>query len=188
MRLIRPEERFVGSLVTLRLLALDDCTETYVAWLEDEEVKRFLETRWNPQTLASVRSFVAGMVDSPDSYLFAILERASGRHVGNIKVGPIHARHGYADVSYFIGDRAAWGKGLATEAIRIATGLAFARLGLHRVQAGLYASNVGSGRALEKVGYSREGVQRRQLRLTAEEPGVWEDHVWYGLLRSEWPG
>lgn len=188
MRLIGPGERFIGSVATLRLLTLDDCNETYVGWLEDPEVKRFLETRWHPQTLASVRAFVASMVESADSYLFAILENASGRHVGNIKVGPVQARHGYADVSYFIGDRAVWGRGLASDAIRLATGVGFERLGLHRVQAGLYASNVGSAKALEKAGYRREGVQRGQLRLTADEPGVWEDHVWYGLLRSEWPG
>ena len=57
------------------------------------------------------------------------------------------------------------------------------RLGLHRLQAGLYAGNVGSGRALEKAGYRRETVFACQLKNAV---GAWEDHVWYSLLRDDW--
>ena len=175
-RLISPGELFAGQRCHLRLLTTADCSERYLGWLRDPEVSRYLETRWQPQTLETVREFVAAMEASPDSYLFAIL--VDGQHVGNIKVGPIHPRHAHADVSYFIGERAQWGKGIATDAIRVATRIAFERLGLHRVQAGLYEGNVGSARALEKAGYRFEGRFRRQLR----GPHDWEDHLWYGLV------
>ena len=181
-RLVAVEDRFVGARTTLRLVTLADCARHYVAWLADPEVNRYLETRWATQDLASIRAFVSAMLASPDSYLFAILENGGGRHVGNIKIGPIHPRHAYADVSYFIGERAYWGAGLATDAIRLATRVAFERLGLHRVQAGLYEGNVGSARVIEKAGYRFEGRQRRKLA----GPGGWEDHVWYGLVREDW--
>ncbi len=181
-RKIQTHERFRGAKVTLRLVTLEDCTERYVSWLQDPEVSRYLETRWSEQSLESVRAFVSATLASEHSDLFAIVENASGSHVGNIKVGPIQPRHGYADVSYFLGDRATWGRGLATEAIAIATFLAFERLGLHRVQAGLYEGNAASGRALEKVGYTLEGRMRKQL----VGPHGWEDHLWYGLLREDW--
>lgn len=175
-------ERLVGRLVMLRLATLDDCTERYCAWLNDPLVNRYLETRWREQTLDSIREFVTAMLAAPDSYLFAIVQRATGDHVGNIKLGPVNPHHLHADVSYFIGDRRCWGQGLATDAIRVASGFGFSRLGLHRLQAGVYASNVGSARALEKAGYTREARFRDQLR------GVdgWEDHVWYGALCDEW--
>lgn len=181
-RLIDMQARFTGSKVVLRLVTLEDCGARYVAWLEDLEVNRYLETRWSTQTLESVRSFVSSMLDSPDSYLFAIISNDSQTHVGNIKIGPIQWRHGFADVSYFIGERAEWGKGLASDAIRVATRVAFERLGLHRLQAGLYEGNLGSAKALEKAGFRLEGRQRKQLR----GPDAWEDHVWYGLLCDEW--
>jgi [ribosomal protein S5]-alanine N-acetyltransferase len=181
-RLVSLEDRFQGARVTLRLVTLDDCSERYVEWLEDPEVNRYLETRWSRHTLDSVRSFVSEKLSSLDSYLFAILERANQAHVGNIKIGPIHPRHAFADVSYFIGDRASWGRGLATDAIKVVTRIGFERLGLHRVQAGLYAGNVGSRRALEKAGYVFEGCLKGQLR-TAD---AWEDHVCYGLLQDAW--
>lgn len=178
-RQIAPGEILRGTRVSLRLVTLDDCTPRYEGWLADPLVNQYLETRWRPQSLESIRQFVAGMLESADSYLFAILETDSGTHVGNIKVGPIIWNHLYADVSYFIGERACWGKGYASEAIRLATDFAFRRLGLHRLQAGLYASNVGSAKALDKAGYRKEAVFESQLKNVA---GAWEDHHWYAIL------
>jgi RimJ/RimL family protein N-acetyltransferase len=181
-RRVLPTERFRGPKVTLRLVTMEDCSERYVSWLRDVEVSRYLETRWAEQDLDSVRAFVGSMIDSAHSYLFAIVENERELHVGNIKIGPIQERHSYADISYFLGDRTVWGKGLATEAIRLVTFIAFERLGLHRVQAGLYEGNVGSSRALEKAGFTLEGRMKKQLR----GPDGWEDHLWYGLLREDW--
>jgi len=180
-RLIPPGEIFEGDKVALRLVTLDDCSDRYVAWLNDPLVSRHLETRRSPQTRETVRAFVASMTESRDSYLFAILARPALAHVGNIKIGPIQPHHACADLSYFLGERGEWGRGLGTAAIRLATRIAFDRLGLHRLRAGVYASNGGSRRALEKAGYVLEGTLRRELA----GPDGWEDHVWYGRLRDD---
>lgn len=182
MRVISPAERLVGERVTLRLCTEEDCGPRYLGWLLDPEVNRFLETRWSEQTLDSIRGFVRSQLESPNSYLFAILDNEDGQHVGNIKVGPIIPHHNYADLSYFIGERDRWGKGLASEAIALATEFGFARLGLDRMQAGLYSSNLGSRRVLEKAGYQLEGCLRAQL---VQGDGR-EDHLFLGLLRPEW--
>ncbi len=110
-RAIETGERLAGepSGVSLRLLELADCSARYVAWLADPRVNEFLETRYAEQTLEAIRSFVASTLESPHSYLFAILD-PGGDHVGNIKIGPVVPRHLYADVSYFVGERNAWGK------------------------------------------------------------------------------
>lgn len=181
-RKIAPGELFERGRIAIRPIALTDVSERYVAWLEDPEINQFLETRWSKQSLDSVREFVAGMVENESSYLFAIVRREDGVHIGNIKSGPILTHHLCADVSYFIGDRQEWGKGHATDAIRLVTRVSFERLGLHRVQAGVYETNRGSCRALEKAGYTYEGSFRKQLRSGDR----WEDHLFYGALRDEW--
>jgi ribosomal-protein-alanine N-acetyltransferase len=173
---------FTGRLVSLRPISLDDCTERYVSWLRDPEVNQYLETRWVEQSLESVRAFVIATGRDPASHLMAITDAESDRHIGNIKIGPIRSHHNDADLSYFIGDRDYWGRGCATEAIQLAVRLGFERLGLHRLQAGIYATNAGSGRALEKAGFVRDAVLHRQLL----GPSGWEDHVWYRMLREEW--
>jgi RimJ/RimL family protein N-acetyltransferase len=191
MRAIQPGELLTAGWtdgrqggVSLRLVTLADANERYVGWLRDPEVYRYLETRYSEQTLESVRAFVGSMVDSPHSYLFAIVENVSSLHVGNVKIGPVSPHHSFADVSYFIGERSAWGKGYGTGAVRLVTQFGFERLGLHRCQAGLYESNIGSQRVLEKAGYTYEGRLTKQLRLDDR----WEDHVWFGALRETWRG
>jgi RimJ/RimL family protein N-acetyltransferase len=181
MRAIAPAEIFEGERVNLRLVTLADCTDEYVAWLADPEVARYLETRHRPQPKEAIESFVRGMIASADSYLFAIVDRASNRHVGNIKIGPIQPVHRFADVSYFIGVSDVWGRGLASDAIRVASRIAFDRLDLHRVQAGFYDGHIASQRALEKAGFTYEARMRKQLRLGDE----WVDHVWYARLRDD---
>jgi len=181
MRRITDADEFRCGRVALRLVRPDDCNERYLQWLKDGAVNRYLETRWTEQSLESIVHFVAAARAAQDSYLFAIIQRPPGRHIGNIRLGPINAHHGYGDISYFIGERDLWGQGYATEAIRCATDVGFRVLGLHRLQAGVYAENVASARALERVGYVLEGRFRRQLRSGEG----WEDHLWYGLLGDE---
>lgn len=182
-RLIQDHEIFSGPNLCLRLVTQDDCTPKYLSWLQDPRINQYLETRWQAQTIESIRAFIEGIRSKDDSYLFAIIDRTGMNHIGNIKIGPIHPIHRYADVSYFIGDPSAWGKGFGTEAVILATRLAFDRLKIHRCQAGLYEGNIGSRRILEKAGYQLEGRFKKQLTTDGTH---WEDHLWYGICAEDW--
>lgn len=174
-RVIQVGNAFKGKKVTLRLLLPSDCTQTYVNWLNDSAVNKYLESRWTVATLDSVRRYVTAMLESATNYAFAIVENATGRHVGNIKIGDINAHHKYADIGYLIGAKDTWGRGYATEAIGLATGIAFNALGIHHLRAGVYESNVGSCKALRKAGYNFDGIWHGQLQ---GEKGR-EGHAWY---------
>ena len=181
-RAIQPNEILKGNKVSLRLVTLEDCSLRYEGWLADPQINQYLETRWHPQSLESIQNFVNDMIVSPSDYLFAIIENTSCQHIGNLKVGPINPFHSYADISYFLGEKSTWGRGYATEAICLGTDFGFTRLNLHRIQAGLYAGNMGSAKALEKAGYKREGSLRKQLKNVS---GEWEDHYWYAILHED---
>lgn len=178
---INDGEIIKGNRISLRLVTLEDCTPGYVDWLNDSKVNRYLETRWKIQTLNSVKEFVRDIRENEGSLLFAIIEGADKRHIGNIKIGPVNPYHNYADLSYFIGDRSCWGKGFATEAVILATRFGFERMKLNRCQAGIYSGNIGSKNVLEKAEYKLEGILRSQMK----GPSGWEDHLLYGVLKSE---
>ncbi|MEJ7759153.1 MAG: GNAT family protein [Gemmatimonadaceae bacterium] len=180
-RVIADGERLPGDGMYLRLVELSDCGDVYLRWLQDDDVTRFLETRWTEQSDQAMREFVCAMRSSPSEYLFAIVMVGGDRHVGNIKVGAIHPVHRHADVSYFIGEREEWGKGIASEAIRIATRFAFERAGVHRVQAVVHDGNAGSAAALERAGFAREGVFRQKLWIGDR----WSDQIAYAFVRPE---
>ncbi len=170
-----------GKKVSLRPVTLADCSQTYVDWLNNPNVNWALETRFRTQNIDSVREFVADIAKSHDSFLFAIISNSNGQHIGNTKIGPIDFNHMFGDVSYFIGETDYWKKGLATEAVYLITRFAFETLGMHKCMAGVYGSNIGSCRVLEKVGYRQEGT------IIAQYKGRdgWEDHIVYGLLNEE---
>jgi ribosomal-protein-alanine N-acetyltransferase len=162
------------DIVAIRPIGMGDVCQTYADWLRDPLVNRYLETRHSEQTIASVAAFVRAMMAHPDQHLFAICVGPDAKHVGNIKIGPIVRPHGLADISLFVGERSAWGRGVATAAIRLATRFGFEQLGLQKLSASVYAPNVASAKAFLRVGYSQEGHRRKHFRMGEERVDCFE--------------
>ncbi|MBO9578043.1 MAG: GNAT family N-acetyltransferase [Microbacteriaceae bacterium] len=79
----------------------------------------------------------------------------------------------------------AWhGRGLATEAVRAAIGLAFGPLGVRRVVANCFAENEPSWRLMERLGMRREA---HNVRDSYHSELGWLDNLTYALLVEEWP-
>jgi RimJ/RimL family protein N-acetyltransferase len=73
------------------------------------------------------------------------------------------------------------GRGYGTEAQRLLAEYLFETTLIERLEAGTDVDNVAEQRALEKAGFSREGVMRHaQFRA-----GAWHDIVLYSRLRSD---
>lgn len=62
-----------------------DVTETYVAWMNDPLITRYMESGGG-ETIGSVRKFVNGLFYNDDAYLFAIIDKENKQHLGNIKI------------------------------------------------------------------------------------------------------
>jgi [ribosomal protein S5]-alanine N-acetyltransferase len=168
--------------VSLALLGVEDCHSNYLGWLEDPQVNRYLETRHQEQSIQTIREFVDSVCQDPLSWLFKI--SLEGQHVGNLKLGPANPIHLNADCSYFIGDRASWGKGVATKAVSLSVWLAFEKLGLEKLTAGFYEGHVGSMKVLERSGFLKEGKMKGHLY--DEHQGKQVDKITYGLTKSDW--
>lgn len=136
-------------------------TSRYVDWLNDPDVVRYLELRGTAQDDRSVRAFVETCFQSDKDLLLAI--KADGAHIGNIKLSIILAGHGLCSLSYFIGEPAFWRRGLAAEAIAAVTRYAIRNLSVLKIYATTYANNIGSIKALTKIGYQQEGRFRRHM-------------------------
>ena len=54
---------------------------------------------------------------------------------------------------------------------------------LHRMEAQVQPENTASRKLLEGLGFVREGVKRKSVKLH----GVWKDHEVYALLAEEKP-
>jgi RimJ/RimL family protein N-acetyltransferase len=75
------------------------------------------------------------------------------------------------------------GHGHGTQAQRLLARYLFAHTTVHRIEAITEAGNVAEQRALEKAGFTREGV----LRGLFWRDGRWHDGVVFSLLRTDQP-
>lgn len=114
-------------------------------------------------------------------YNFGIFDRFSGKLLGHISLYSIKRLpflSGY--IGYSI-DEKEIGRGLATEAVKLATAFSFDTLQLNRLEAYVSPRNKGSMVVLEKAGYRQEGLLRQKLYIN----GIWEDHYLYAKLYYE---
>lgn len=152
-------------------------SDRYCEWLNDPDVNRHLETRFEAQTRERVLAYVAEQSASPVAVLLGIMRKADDLHLGNLRIGAIDRHHQTATIALVIGEKTAWGRGYGTEAIRLATGYAIDALGLRKLNARCYATNVGSIRAFERAGWEHEG--RQVAQFISEGTAI--DGVWLGF-------
>ena len=158
----------------------------YHGWLSDPQVVRYLG---RPEYLAAVpfeeiRHYVERVWADDRCSFFAIHGVDDGRFIGTTKIafkdkaGPAHD---VADVGVMIGDRASWGKGMATDALRVTCQHAFDVLGARKLTAGAMSPNVAVIKAFLRIGFVEEGRLRAQFAFA---DGL-ADHVLLGCLPPE---
>ena len=143
-----------GEIINLRALCIDDANSDYLQWMNDYDVVKYTESRFYPCTIEALKNYIINANNS-NNISFAIVDKKNQKHVGNIKIGNINWIHRYCDIGLIIGEKDYWGKGIATEAILLATRYAFEVLNLRKVYAGIYEPNIGSLKAFIKAGYNQ---------------------------------
>jgi RimJ/RimL family protein N-acetyltransferase len=73
------------------------------------------------------------------------------------------------------------GRGYGTQAQRLVARYLFAHTTVHRIWAGTEVDNIAEQKALEKAGFTREGI----TRAIGWRDGAWRDGVIYSLLRTD---
>jgi len=170
-----------SSRLYFRALQPSDAEGNYLQWMNDSEVTRYLESRYRPESIESLKEFIVKASSSRDNVFCAIVTKHDHRHIGNIKLGPIDWIHRRAEVGLLIGEKDCWGKGYGTEAYRMMCEHAFLTLNLHKVTAGAYVANEGSSKALVRAGFTHEGLRKSHCFFD----GDYIDLAIFGFLRED---
>ena len=115
------------------------------------------------------------------AYSFLIFKTDDKTLLGGINVGNV--RRGVAQsasLGYWIGVKYAR-NGYMKEALRLLVPSLFVDLRLNRIEAATLEENTASKNLLKKIGFKKEGVLRKYLKIN----GAWRDHVLYGLLEND---
>jgi len=119
------------------------------------------------------------MLSADENEIFAFAIEYEGQVVGSISVlrqDDIYRRS--AELGYYLG-YSYWGKGIMSEAVKQTCQYVFEHSDIERIFAAPFDYNPASQRVLEKCGFEREGI----LRKNGFKNGEFHDMIMYSLIK-----
>ncbi|TGN18254.1 GNAT family N-acetyltransferase [Leptospira idonii] len=168
-----------SDIVALSSLSLSDYSETYLNWLNDEEVNKYSYRRYFPTTSASLEIFLKDISKREDEVHFSIKRKSDKLHIGNICLKSIHWQARCAELGILIGDKSAWGNGYGTSAVKLIVEYGFLRLNLNRIEIGTF--NPSAKRMFEKNNFQHEGLSRQKIYID----GKYYDDIKMAILAED---
>jgi len=171
--------KLVGPRVTLRPWQRGD-EEALVRHANNRNIWRNLTDRFPyPYTVADARAWVrqCSTAEGPPRHLAIVFDREPIGGTGFERLADLARLT--AEIGYWLGEPH-WGRGLATEALRLTSDYAFAQFDFVRLQAGVLDWNPRSRRVLEKAGYHLEA----RLAKAVYKDGQTIDSWLYVRLRA----
>jgi [ribosomal protein S5]-alanine N-acetyltransferase len=148
-------ERYMKKIdILIRPLKLKDINSSYIAWFNDMEVTKYLDAK-NISVSQSQKYLLSGILQR-SYYIYAICDKKTNIHLGNIKVGPIRRFDGVSDLVTVIGDKNFWGKNVASKAIYLVKEKVFLESGIRKFVASIDSLNIASVYAYKKAGFKIE--------------------------------
>lgn len=140
----------------LKPLSLKHLTTTYVDWMNDIDIYKYLETGGN-YTLKDLEDYL-NQQEKNDILFWAIHIKESNKHIGNIKIDPIDYTNNSGEYGIMMGDKTEWGKGYAKEASLKVINFCFNELNLSQVTLGVIQNNINAIKLYEKIGFVVEKI------------------------------
>jgi ribosomal-protein-alanine N-acetyltransferase len=172
----------MAAKVTLRDFRPEDAGAVHT-WFNDERVTADLVGSRDSFSLDDARGWVDRARDASQDRKWAITIDGADDAVGFVALFGLGRETG-PELAVLVGEPAAWGKGVAREAERLACVQAFTEHGAHRIHAEIPATNVAAQKVVTFLGFQREGVMRRAIRRGSE---TIDNQVW-GLLPEDFTG
>ncbi|MCX6766423.1 MAG: GNAT family N-acetyltransferase [Candidatus Moranbacteria bacterium] len=131
----------------------------------DKTVSRNLSSLPHPYTEKDARFWIGKQIElqrqkNPENIVFAI--EIGNQVAGTIGLHKIKCGH-KAELGFWLG-REFWGGGIMTDAVKDVVNFGFKNLKLRRIYAGVFLSNKGSARVLEKNGFKLEGISKKEVK------------------------
>ncbi|CAM3255744.1 GNAT family N-acetyltransferase [Vibrio neptunius] len=162
----------------LKVLTEGDAKELFDIF-SDHEVMKY----WNTEPWSSIykaKSFIASSTEAMKKNMdvtLGIYLKETGQLLGKIMLFNYHKESKRAEIGFGI-IRTFWGKGIVLEAGNALVDHAFNILHLRRIEAEIDPDNISSSKALERLGFVKEGYLRQRWEVN----GVVSDSAIYGLL------
>ena len=168
--------------VSLRWLTEPDVPALFSIF-SDPEVMRYWSSPPYPDLAAATRLLekIHACFAQKSLFEWGLVRNADGALLGTCTLAHLDVQNRRAEVGFALG-RAHWGNGYVQEGLGALVAFAFDTLDLHRLEADVDPRNARSIRALERLGFSKEGYLPERWIVNGEV----SDSALYGLLRRAW--
>lgn len=173
---------FKGEKVLLREYREGDIQKA-TEMFNDAETRTYIGSGPFPASIWQEEKFIKGQdFMSRDSYNYAIETLEDGEYIGGCGINKMNWTARVAEVGIMIGDKAYWGQGYGTDAMKVLIRIIFEYLNMNKISLYLFSYNKRAQASYEKCGFVVEGV----LRQEQYAKGGYHDQIYMGLLREEW--
>lgn len=172
----KPAYRQPEFKVTLKTFTTENIDD-FMEWATDTDVTKYM--MWERYTFRSeAESFFINIIEKHQWFKAICLDE---KVIGSITLDRGKGAHSCkAELGYVIAKKY-WGKGIVTQAVKLAIQTSFKELDIVRIEAYVDPTNVGSQRVLEKNGFTQEGLMRNCII----QKGVLRDRFIYSLLMQD---
>ncbi len=169
-----------GENFYIKRLLPEDVSDTYLGWLNDPEVIRFVQVRFQARDRESIKAFVAGF-DHINNFIFGVFTAENDQYIGNVtlRADPVHL---FANMGYLIGDKAYWGSDAALETCRIIADFAFFERGLRKIVDCTTENHIASNFNFRRLGFSYEG----KIPDLYWSEGKYRAAVYWSMTARQW--
>jgi ribosomal-protein-alanine N-acetyltransferase len=145
---------------------------------DNKNIFDFLFDRFpSPYTMDDAVDFVQGKLEQHPILSFVIeVDGTPAGVIGIEKKEDIYCKS--AQLGYWLSEDH-WGKGIMTQAVKMAIAYAFTNLDIVRLQSSVNGNNPRSMRVLEKAGFTKDGILKSNI---FKNGGILDEHI-YGIVK-----
>jgi RimJ/RimL family protein N-acetyltransferase len=140
-------------------------TDNYINWLRNENINKYLVKPDEKITKDSVLEYCNNLINSKNDIFLAIITRPEGKHIGNVRLGPIYILSKVCKFSIMIGDESYHSKGYGTEIVRACIEYVFNNLQMQKFYLDVVSDNEAAVRMYEKNKMHQEGYLKNHIFL-----------------------
>ena len=179
---IKSQNIIKGKNYFIKTFTEKDIEDKYIAWLNDNEVNKYLEIRHTKQTINSAKKYINSFYENTEKYIWGIYNN-NKELIGTINLYNIIPFHRLANISIMIGDKEHWGTSAALESKKLVIDHAFNKLNIRKIIAGSYSVNLSINFTLKRLGFTLEGKLKKNRKL--DNCKYCDEYKW-GLLSEDW--
>ena len=141
-------------IIKLKKATMRDLSLTWIGWLNDKEVNKFSKKKNKNHSYKSQKNYLKEILTDNTKLLFMLIY--DNRKIGTLLISKISKVNKNCEISYLLGEKNLWNKGLGTKLINLVVQYIFKKMNLKKIYAGVRSDNISSQKILKKNNFKLE--------------------------------